>query len=105
MKLLNKIFVIPAAICLLLLISIKSFGQTAPNISYSPNSASLTVGVAMTNMVPSNTGGSVAAFGYGTGITISGGSLDHPYGVVTDASGNVYIANYGGPGKSDPGSV
>ena len=84
-------------------VSLTTFGQ-APIISYTPNSATLTAGTAMTPMTPTNTGGAVGAFGYGTGTGITGGSLDFPYGVATDASGNVYVANFG-VNKTDLGSV
>src|ERR1700752_3746746 len=103
MKLLNKIFIVPVLASLLLLIAVKSFGQ-APSISYSPSSQILTVGTAMTSMTPTNSGGSVASIAYGTGTNVTGAwTLDHPYGVAIDASGNVYVANFGDK-KSDPGS-
>lgn len=97
MNLLKKILVAPAVACLLLFISIKTFAQ-APNISYSPASSpaspiSLTAGVAMTSMTPTNSGGAVSALTYGAGTSITGGGLSAPYGVVTDASGNVYVVN------------
>jgi len=77
------------------LLSLTAFGQ-APIISYTPNSATLTAGTAMTPMTPANSGGTVAQFGYGAGTNVTGNAgLNFPYGVVTDASGNVYVANYG----------
>ncbi|MBS1525433.1 MAG: T9SS type A sorting domain-containing protein [Bacteroidetes bacterium] len=76
----------------------------APIISYTPSTYAMTQNTAITPMVPVNSGGAVGAFGYGTANSITGGSLDHPYGVVTDASGNVYVANLG-VDKKDPGSV
>ncbi|MBS1531295.1 MAG: hypothetical protein JSU01_13395, partial [Bacteroidetes bacterium] len=89
MKLLNKIFAVPAVAFLLLLTSAESFGQTAPNISYSPVSSqaspiSLTAGVAMTAMTPGNSGGSVSGVAYGTAILVgsssgTNGSLNLPY--------------------------
>ena len=85
------------------LLSLTAFGQ-APIISYTPNSATLTAGTAMTPMTPTNTGGAVGAFGYSAGTNITGGTLDFPYGVATDASGNVYVANFG-VNKTDLGSV
>jgi hypothetical protein len=90
----------------LFLTSVKVFAQTSkPNISYSPSSYVLTQNTAMTPMMPNNSGGIVGTFGYNTtGTNITGSTLDHPYGVATDASGNVYVANFG-VDKKDRGSV
>ncbi|HVW15423.1 MAG TPA: T9SS type A sorting domain-containing protein [Mucilaginibacter sp.] len=87
----------------LALISSTAFAQ-APNIAYTPSTYAMTQNTAITPMTPANSGGAVGTFGYGTATGITGGSLDHPYGVVTDASGNVYVANLG-VDKKDPGSV
>lgn len=86
------------------LTSNEAFAQTAPSISYSPSTAALTQNTAMTAMTPSNSGGAVGSFSYGSGTGVTGGSLYFPYGVATDASGNVYVANFG-VDKKDPGSI
>src|ERR1700739_3755144 len=100
MKILNRYL----TLLIILSTSIKVFAQTAPSISYSPSTASLTQGTAMTAMTPNNSGGAVGAFGYGAGTGITGGTLDHPYGVATDASGNVYVASFG-VDKKDQGTL
>lgn len=100
MKLLKPYF----AILVIAITSVKIYAQTAPNISYLPSTAALTQNAVMTAMTPSNSGGSVGTFSYGSGTGITGGSLYFPYGVATDASGNVYVANFG-TDKKDPGSV
>lgn len=88
----------------IVLTSLKVCAQTPPSISYSPSTAALTQNTAMTAMTPTNSGGTVGSFSYGSGTGITGGTLDHPYGVATDASGNVYVANFG-VDKKDVGSV
>ena len=93
-----------AIVLLFVSISTKIFALAKPKISYSPSSATLTVGTAMTAMTPTNSGGAVASLSYGAGTSITGGGLDHPYGVAVDASGNIYVANYGVDSK-DLGSI
>src|SRR6185312_1615293 len=61
----------------------------APNISYSPSTAVLTLNTAMTVMTPSNSGGPVAGLAYGTGSQLSGATLNNPYGLGIDALGNI----------------
>ena len=82
------------------------FGQ-APNISFdTPQNYS--VGVAITPLTPTNTGGAVPATIYGQVTTLAGSgswgtndgigtaaSFNSPYGVTLDSSGNVYVADYG----------
>jgi len=95
MKLLKTIFIAPGITCLLIFISAKGFGQFS--ISYIPNSETLTQGTAMTNLKPTVTNGPVSALSYGSGSSLGSVSngLDNPYGAAVDASGNIYVANYG----------
>jgi len=82
------------------------YGQS-PNISYdTPQNYS--VGVAITPLTPTNTGGVVPATIYGQVTTLAGSgswgandgigtsaSFNSPYGLTLDAIGNVYVADYG----------
>ncbi|MFI5162602.1 MAG: putative Ig domain-containing protein [Sphingobacteriales bacterium] len=77
----------------ILVSSFEKSSAQAPNILYTPSSASLTAGIPMTSMTPNNSGGAVTSLSYGTGTSITGGGLSLPYGAVTDAAGNVYIVN------------
>ena len=69
----------------------------APNIGYSPSTNVYTAGTAIPNLTPTNTGGAVGSFAFGTGITLGSGAgfLNKPYGMAVDATGNIYVANYG----------
>jgi sugar lactone lactonase YvrE len=71
----------------------KLFAQ-APSISYtSPHI--YTAGTAITPLSPANSGGAVAAPGYGSPATLYPIDFYMPYGVAADASGNVYVSNPG----------
>ncbi|MEP6612693.1 MAG: Ig-like domain-containing protein, partial [Mucilaginibacter sp.] len=54
-----------------------------------------TVGTAITTLTPTNTGGAVGTFGFGTATALTGATLNNPRGVGIDASGNVYVTNSG----------
>jgi DNA-binding beta-propeller fold protein YncE len=69
---------------------------TAPSISYTPSTNVYPVGAAITPLIPVNTGGPVSAMTFNTGTQITGGTLNTPYGMTTDAAGNIYVANSGG---------
>ncbi len=92
----------------LLLIVDTSISAQAPNISYSPATNNLSVGVAF-SLSPTNTGGAVPATTYGQVTTIAGsttGASGNTNGIGTaarfldmeaiaiDASGNIYVAEY-----------
>ena len=67
-----------------------------PAFSYSPNSYTFTAGTALPSTItPTNTGGAVNATGFGTGTALSAPG-NGPQGLAFDASGNLYVANYGG---------
>ncbi|WP_426668998.1 T9SS type A sorting domain-containing protein [Mucilaginibacter sp. McL0603] len=83
-----------AIVLIFLCLSVKNFAQTAPNISYSPNTYTFPSGTNISPITPTNTGGLVAAFGFGTGTQVASG-LEHPWGLGMDPSGNIYVANYG----------
>jgi hypothetical protein len=67
-----------------------AYSQTAPSITYSTPQV-YTVGTAITTLSPTNTGGAVYPANYGTPTTFV--SPNSPYGVVVDASNNVYVAD------------
>jgi len=75
------------------LLSSKIFAQ--PNISYSPSINVYTLNVAIGGPVLTNSGGAVAAFAFGPGVSLSSATLNNPYGMGTDPSGNIYVVNYG----------
>ncbi|MES2108527.1 MAG: DUF2341 domain-containing protein [Bacteroidota bacterium] len=64
-----------------------------PNLSYTPSSNTYTAGTAISTLNISNSGSSVSSFAYGTPTTL-GGSIAGPAGIGTDASGNLYVADY-----------
>jgi gliding motility-associated-like protein len=92
---------------LLLFFILKGFGALAqaPSIAYvTPQTYS--TGVAITPLLPTNTGGTVPATIYGQVTTFAGSgatganngaaataSFDHPYGLTSDGNGNIYIAD------------
>ena len=78
---------------------------TAPNISYTA-SQTYAAGTAISSLSPTNTGGAVPTTNYGQVSNFSGSGtagltngsstvarFDFPYGVATDALGNVYVAD------------
>lgn len=67
----------------------------APNITYGATSAMLKVGTPFTATI-TNSGGAVPATIYGQVTTFAGSAdgLDDMEGIVGDASGNIYIAEY-----------
>jgi len=74
----------------------------APTLSYT-NPPAFNPGVAITPVSPTETG--VAANGFGTGTALTGATLNEPYGMAIDGSGNIYVTNYnnaggGGSGKN-----
>lgn len=82
----------------------------APNISYSPSTNVYTVGTAISTLSPTNSGGSITPATYTQVTTFAGSTsgtsgttnatgtsarFNSPSNVVTDASGNLYIADFG----------
>ncbi|MCD0489495.1 YDG domain-containing protein [Pedobacter sp. MC2016-14] len=78
----------------------------APNISFTSSSQTFNTGSAITAFAPANSGGAVPATVYGQVSTLTGSgsqgsangtataaSFYYPFGVATDASGNVYVAD------------
>jgi sugar lactone lactonase YvrE len=93
------------------LISSGISAQTLPSISYSsPASANtsitLTQNTAMSPLTPYNTGGAVAAFGYSpTAFTLTGATLQLPWGMGIDPSDKIYVVNYTTTNKSTSGTI
>ncbi len=85
-------------ICISLVFGLTLLGNTVlaqvPIISYTAP-APYTVGVAIPNLLPNTSGGPVAAFAFGAGVSLSGATLSNPYGMGVDPSGNIYVVNYG----------
>ena len=80
----------------------------APNISYTGSPFNFTTGTAITTLTPTNSGGAVPSATPGTVSTFAGsgtvGSVDatgtaasfkNPFGLVVDATGNVYVVDEG----------
>ncbi len=65
----------------------------AATLSYTSPGA-FAVNTAITPVSPTSSG--VAANGYGTGTNLTGATLNAPYGMTIDGSGNIYATNYGG---------
>ncbi|MFI5137039.1 MAG: LamG-like jellyroll fold domain-containing protein [Sphingobacteriales bacterium] len=78
----------------LILLNSKNFAGV-PVITYTPSTNVYTVNTAITTLTPGNSGGAVAAIGFGAGTSLTGATLSNPRGVAIDASGNVYVANSG----------
>jgi sugar lactone lactonase YvrE len=68
---------------------------TLPNFSYTP--ASYYVDNSPITLSPVTTSGysSVSAFAYGAGVALTTTGLNEPYGMAFDASGNLYVTNFG----------
>jgi sugar lactone lactonase YvrE len=80
----------------------------APNIAYSNNTQTFNINTAIVSISPTNTGGAVPATIYGQVTTLAGSgqggsangqgtaaSFNGPFGVAKDATGNIYVAEYG----------
>lgn len=80
---------------LFFLIFCRAAGLAQPNLSYSPSSNTYPAGTSISTLNITNSGSSVSSFAYGTPSTL-GGTISGPAGIGTDASGNLYIANYDG---------
>ena len=85
-----------------------SVSAQAPNISYTPGTSALLVGVPF-SISPANTGGAVPATTYGQVTTLVGSTtgasgytdatgtaarFNFPQNIVGDASGNLYLGDY-----------
>jgi len=67
----------------------------APIISYTPSTNVYSVGVAITTLAPTNTGGAVTGYSYSsTGVSLTGATLAGPSLMTIDASGRIYVANW-----------
>ncbi|MBD1365073.1 cadherin-like beta sandwich domain-containing protein [Mucilaginibacter sp. ZT4R22] len=90
----------------LLIIAAAGFAQ-APDISY-PSPQVFVLGKAITNLAPTNSGGAVPNTAYSEVTTLAGNGtagfvdntglaarFDSPYAIASDASGNIYVADYG----------
>jgi sugar lactone lactonase YvrE len=55
------------------------------------------VNAAIAPLAPTITSGMVSGVSFGSGVALTGGTLNEPYGVTIDpANGDIYVANYGG---------
>ncbi len=81
------------------------YAQTAPNITYTPAINVYTINTTITNPTLSNSGGAVAAFAFGTGVPLTGATLNNPYGMGIDPNGNIYVTNYGNNSISEYNSL
>ncbi len=73
-----------------LVLTFRGVHAQSPNINYSPTSNSYTDGTAITPWTPTNSGGA-ATGGYSIPFNYQG--IPTPYGVATDAAGNVYAVD------------
>lgn|GEM_PF-265599 len=65
-----------------------------PVISYTPSVNVYPVGAAITPLAPAVSGGPLAAAGYNAGTSFATG-LNQPWGLFTDASGNIWVGQNG----------
>jgi len=75
-------------------LSITVVAPPAPAISYA-TPPTYTAGTAITPLSPSNSGGTVAFPAYNDTPVSIGSGFSSPFGVITDAAGDIYIADAG----------
>lgn len=68
----------------------------APVISYNPSTNAYPLNATIAPLTPLNTGGAVTGYSYSsTGTKLNGATLSGPSLMAIDASGNIYVCNYG----------
>jgi sugar lactone lactonase YvrE len=67
----------------------------APAITYTPSTQVYPLNLTIATYSPVNTGGPVASLnkGYGAATLVTGGTLSSPFGIGSDAAGNIYVVN------------
>jgi len=78
---------VPGLVTLFFLLIFCGSALAQPNISYTPSSNTLTVGTAA-SLTAGNNGSAVAGIGYASSSDFA--TVNDPYAVATDASGNVF---------------